>query len=311
MIKYWPNKQSIKLNNAIVDLFLDTENKLMFNLSNKTSHYLYIDILNNINKNRLFNLILEEFKRLILNLVELNLSKGSIKNLNNQIFYIFIEKICVNFSYTINQKYKHKYKLISIENNALIKNLLIYLILGSSYVDSNSFLFDQMYTPYKHVQILFENFIVYTSNIVIQNLVHELTILSEINTFLKSKQICNNSYISSRSIVLFLNNLKWQSFLQSYIYQPKCMYNERYQVWLISSNGIVTKYIYGSRVEEIKKLTKFKIFFLLWMETKDIIIPKIERVLTQIGKYLLYVSISLVSNTIILLMKVIIFYLNK
>nr|YP_009392599.1 hypothetical protein [Bostrychia tenella]ARW61161.1 hypothetical protein [Bostrychia tenella] len=311
MIKYWPNKQSIKLNNAVVDLFLDTENKLIYDLSNITNYYLYIDILNNINKNKLFDIILKELKKLILDLVELNLHKQNLKNLKNQILYIFTEKIFINFLYKINKKYNYKNKLVNIKYDILTENLLIYLIFGSSYIDSNIFIFEPIYTPYKHVQILFENFIIQISNLIMENLFNESIKSSQINILLKSKQICNKSYISSRSIVLLLNNLKWQNFIYCNIYKLKCMYNERQQVWLISSKGIVTKYIYVTRTQEIQKLTKFSIFLLFCLELKDIIIPKLERILVQIGKYLIYFSINLFSNLIIVTMRVIIFYFRK
>lgn len=312
MIRYWPNKQSIKLNHAVVDLFLDTENKLIYNLSNKTNYYLYIDILNNLNKTQLFYIILKEFKKLILDIVELNLNKENLQNLNKQILYVFIEAIYVSFSYNIKTKYYYTSTIIAREDDTLINNLLIYLIFGSSQIDNNLFLFDQMYTPYKHVQILFENFVIQMSNITIYNLINNLSNSSSstINNLLKTNKICHKLYTSNRSVVFFLNNLRWQNLLSSYIFQPKCIYNERYQVWLISSRGIITKYIYATRMQEIKKLTKPKIFFLLWLEIKDIITPKIEKLLIQIGQYLVYFSINLLSNTIILIMRVIIFYLG-
>lgn len=311
MIKYWPNKQSTKLNHAVVDLFLDTENKLIYDLSNNTRYYLYIDILNNYNKTKLFNIILQELKKLILDLVELNLNKINLKNLNKKILYIFTQKVCVKFSKEVNKKYNKNNTLVNTKTNILIENLLIYLIFGSSCIDNNLFLFDQMYTPYKHVQILFENFIVYTSNITIENLFSKITKSYYVNNCITNKIICNKSYISNRSIILFLNNLKWQNFFYSYIHQPKCIYNERQQVWLITSKGLIIKYIHITRTEEIKNLTKLKIFFLLWLEIKDIIIPKIEKLLIQIGQYLIYFSVNLFSNTIIIIMRVIIFYLNK
>nr|YP_009393436.1 hypothetical protein [Bostrychia simpliciuscula]ARW61998.1 hypothetical protein [Bostrychia simpliciuscula] len=311
MINYWPNKQSVKLNNIIVDLFLETENKLIYNLSNKTNYYLYTDILNNVYKNKLFNIILKELKKLVLDIIELNLNKINLKNLNYQILYIFIEKICSNFANTTNTEYNYKNLLVNIKSNILIENLLIYLILGSSYTNKNLFTFDQNYTPYKHVQILFENFIVQVSNIVIQSLLKKIEISSGIDILLNSKQICNKSYTSSRSIILFFNNLKWQSLIDYYLNEPKCIYNERNKVYLISSRGIIIKYIYITRIREIKKLQRIKIFFLLWLEIKDIVIPKIEKLIIQIGQYLIYLSISLFNNITILVIRIIVFYLKN
>nr|YP_009393014.1 hypothetical protein [Bostrychia moritziana]ARW61576.1 hypothetical protein [Bostrychia moritziana] len=314
MIKYWPTKQSIKLNNAVVDLFIETEHKLIYDLSNKTNYYLYTDILNNIGKNKLFYVILNEFKQLILELIEANLNERDLKKLNKNIMHIFTEKIYKNFLSSLNNKYQkeqkiYKKKLNYIENYYLIESLIIYLVLGSSAIDQNIFLFDRSYTPYKHVQILFENFLIQISNITICRLFNKRVIIYNVNNTLR--YIYNKAYISNRSIALLINNLVWQNFLYSYIDEPQYIYNERNRIWLISSRGIINKYIYTNRIQEIKKFTKFRIFFLLLLEIKDILIPKIEKFLVLIGQYIIYLSINLLSNIIIIFIKIIIFYLRK
>lgn len=314
MIKYWPTKQSIKLNNAVVDLFIETEHKLIYDLSNKTNYYLYTDILNNIGKNKLFYVILNEFKQLILELIEANLNERDLKKLNKNIMHIFTEKIYKNFLSSLNNKYQkeqkiYKKKLNYIENYYLIESLIIYLVLGSSAIDQNIFLFDRSYTPYKHVQILFENFLIQISNITICRLFNKRVIIYNVNNTLR--YIYNKAYISNRSIALLINNLVWQNFLYSYIDEPQYIYNERNRIWLISSKGIINKYIYTNRVQEIKKFTKFRIFFLLLLEIKDILIPKIEKFLVLIGQYIIYLSLNLLSNIIIIFIKIIIFYLRK
>ena len=98
--------------------------------------------------------------------------------------------------------------------------------------------------------------------------------------------------------------------MKKYIYDIKSFYNERQQVWIISSGGILTKYIYISRTTKIKNLNQIKVIFILWLEIKDLIIPKTEKLIIQIFKYLLYCSINLFSNLILILIKIIVFYLK-
>ena len=69
MIQYWPNKQSTKLNNAIVEMFLVAEKKIEHNLSNQTKYYLYTDILSSNKKYILFKTIINEFKNLVLDII--------------------------------------------------------------------------------------------------------------------------------------------------------------------------------------------------------------------------------------------------
>ena len=311
MIKYWPSQQSIKLNNAIVELFLVTEKKLKYDLINKTNYYLYIDMLNSKSKYILFKTILNELKNLVLNLIEININQTELNYLNNKIFIIFIKTTSQKFKLNHSEQNNNINKIFEINNSFLIKELITYLIFGSSKISLSTFSFDPVYTPYKHVQILFENFIIQSANIIIKNIIERLESSSSIKNFLKGENKFNQIYSSNRSIVLFLNNLRLQEIINLYIYKTKSIYNEREQIWLISSKGIITKYIYVSNVKKLKTLNQIQAIFLFWLEIKDIIIPKIEKVIIQIGKYIVYFLVIFLSNFIILLVKIMIFYLNK
>nr|YP_009393228.1 hypothetical protein [Symphyocladiella dendroidea]ARW61790.1 hypothetical protein [Symphyocladiella dendroidea] len=312
IIKYWPNRQSISLNNALVDLFIETEKKLALKTNNQSQQYLYLDILNNITRTKLLQSILSEFKELILDMIEINLDPQILIKLNKQIIKIFINRVSSSFFFKFqfndaisdSNKLKHNY-------NNLTDHLLIYLIFGSSYIENDIFLFETLYTPYNHVKVLLENFIIQIGNIVIKQLIYNLNDSLNINKFLKKQNICNKLYTSNRSIILFLNNLKWQNLVQLYIYDIKSFYNERQKIWIISSEGIISKYIYLAKGKKIQSLNQIKIIFLFWLELKDLIIPKIEKFLIQIAKYFLYCSINLFSNLILILIRIIVFYLNK
>lgn len=323
MIKYWPNKESIDLNHAVVNLFITTKKKFIYNLSNNTNYYLYIDLLNNTNKERLFRITLKELEKLILDIIQLNPNKNQLTKLSYKILFNITNKISKKFLYLINQDnniylskinnkniYKYNY-LVAKENNLLINNLLIYFIFGASLIDDKLFIFNKLYTPHKHVQILFENFIIQTSNLTLYYIFHQSSSLSQIIKFIQNNQLSNYSYLSTRSIILFLNNLNWQNIIYKYINQPKAIYSSRYQVWLISNEGIITKYIYTYRLEDIKKMGYTKTFFLCCLEIKDILIPKIEKIIIIIGKYFLYILINLLGNIMILIIRAVISYLQK
>nr|YP_009395079.1 hypothetical protein [Bryothamnion seaforthii]ARW63847.1 hypothetical protein [Bryothamnion seaforthii] len=312
MIKYWPNQQNINLNNAIVELFVNTEKKLNFNLSNQTKNDLYIDILSEATKYRLLKIIIDEFKKLVLELIELNLNKNYLKKINKKVLVIFIKKVSYNF--LLDHEYKeqnHKIDDLEEECNEIMEYLLTYFISGSSKINKRTFLFDPTYTPYNHVQILFESFIIQVSNNIIRIIISRSRNLQEINDFLKTDYKCSPLYTSSRSAVLLINNLKLQHLISSYIYDTKCLYNERQKVWLISSKGIICKYIYKSKLEKVEQLNQLQVTFLLWLEIKDIIIPKVEKILIQTGKYFIYLLVNLFSNIVIIFIKSVIFYLNR
>nr|YP_010618615.1 hypothetical protein PN024_pgp180 [Rhodomelopsis africana]WAX02628.1 hypothetical protein [Rhodomelopsis africana] len=312
IVKYWPNQQSISLNNAVVDLFIETEKKLALNIDNQSQQYLYLDILNNITRTELLQSILNEFKELILDMIEINLDPTMLVKLNKKIIAIFIHRVSSNFFFKF--KFDHK----TFDNSKLkdyyshlIDCLLTYLIFGSSYIENDIFLFETLYTPYNHVKVLLEDFIIQIGNIMMKQLICNLHNSLNINKFLKQQNICNKLYTSNRSIILFLNNLKWQNLVQSYIYDIKSFYNERQKVWIISSEGIISKYIYLSKDKKIQSLNQIKIIFIFWLEIKDLLIPKTEKFIIQIAKYFLYCSINLFSNLILILIRIIVFYLNK
>nr|YP_009396319.1 hypothetical protein [Polysiphonia scopulorum]ARW65505.1 hypothetical protein [Polysiphonia scopulorum] len=312
MIKYWPNQQNIHLNNAIVELFFEIEKKLVLNNYNKSNQYLYLDILNTRTRTQLLQYVLSEFKTLVLDLIEINLKHETLNKFSNKIEKIFIyktyEKFIKNFNCTT---LKHnKNTILDCENKSLIEYLLTYLIFGSCKINHKIFIFEPNYTPYHQVKILLEHFIIEIGNNITKVIINSLTNTHNINSFLKRSNICNKLYTSNRSIILFTNNLKWQAFIKSYIYEVKSLYNERQQIWIIGQEGILTKYIYISREKESKNLKNIKVIFILWLEIKDLFIPKIEKLIIQIFKYFLYCSINLFSNTIIILVKVMIFYLK-
>nr|YP_010851537.1 hypothetical protein Ycf55 [Echinothamnion hystrix]WGH14526.1 hypothetical protein Ycf55 [Echinothamnion hystrix] len=311
-IQYWPNRPSINLNNAVVNLFIETEKKLMLRTNNRSHQYLYLDILNTITRNQLLKSILHQFKELILDIIEINLNNTMIIKLHKKIRVIFIDRVSNEFLIKLKCHYAiDNNNKFNDNNNNLTDYLLIYLIFGSSYIENNVFLFETLYTPYNHVKILLENFIIQIGNIIIKNLIYNLNNSPNINKFLKQQSVCNKLYTSNRSIILFLNNLKWQDLVQSYIYDIKSFYNERQKVWIISSEGMITKYIYLSKEKKIQSLNQIKIIFIFWLEMKDLLIPKAEKFIVQIAKYFLYCSINLFSNLILILIRIIVFYLSQ
>ena len=313
MVKYWPTQPSIYLNNSIVDLFIETEKKFILVKYNRSNQYLYLDILSHTSRNKLFKYIINDFKKLVLDLIEINLQLNKVIEISDKVRNIFIENVSRRFSKEFkNTKIIWKQRKNTNKNyKDLMQDLLIYIIFGSSSIKQHTFIFPSLYTPYNHVKILLENFIIQMANNITREIIENLHYSCNINIFLKNQNICNKLYSSNRSIILFLNNIKWQNFLQSYIYEVKCLYSERQQIWLLSSQGIITKYIHVSNIEKIKKLNQSKTFFLVWLEIKDLTIPKIEKTLIQLAKYFLYSSLNLLSNLLLIIIKIVVFYLSK
>nr|YP_009399836.1 hypothetical protein [Tolypiocladia glomerulata]ARW69655.1 hypothetical protein [Tolypiocladia glomerulata] len=313
MVKYWPTKQSIYLNDSIVDLFIETEKKFFLGKQNISRQYLYLDILNIKKRNELFISIINDLKKLILDLVEINISFQEINITTYKIRNIFIKNLSEKFLFELNYANIHlKQKKRDEEDyKDLMKYLLMYLIFGSSSVDKNVFIFESLYTPYNHVKILLENFIIQTANNITREIIENFHNSPNISKFLQNRSLCNKLYSSNRSIILFLNNIKLQELIYSYTYQIKCFYSEKEQISILSSKGIITRYIHLSKIEDIKKLNQLKTLLVFWLEVKDLTTPKIEKLILQIMKYFLYSLLNLLGNIFLIVIKVVVFYLSK
>lgn len=297
MIIYWPNKQSIKLNLAVANLFVQTYQKYSQAISNKTSAYLPTDILSINIKKLLFIEILIELEILILDLTEINLDISSIKQLNNKIVYDLVNRIIKSFSQGFNQCKSSKIinfdsshnKLFLNEHAILINQLFLYLVFGASAIESSFFNFHNLKTPFNHVRLLFENTIIQISNIVIFNLLEQFNSIKNLSEFLTINNICDSHYRSIRNISSFRNNLISYHWLHLYIDYPYNTYCSCYKTWMFSNAGIIYKHIYLNRISDYIKLSKTQLLFILYLEARDFIAPKINYIITLLGQLILYI----------------------
>nr|YP_009295559.1 conserved hypothetical plastid protein [Mastocarpus papillatus]AOL58043.1 conserved hypothetical plastid protein [Mastocarpus papillatus] len=322
MISYWPNRQSIELNNEVAHLFFSTRKKFSYNLLNRANNSLYIDLLDNAAKDKLFCIVLLEVEKLILDITEIDLSLKNIKILNYKILYDLIQKSLQNFLSKLdkvksivleNQESNYWYATLA-EHKLLLEYLLVYLVFGSLYIDSNIFVFDNINTPKQHVSILLENLIIQISDLVIFAIFESINSLSEITFFLKANNLCNTSYTSIRSISCFRNSLILQNFKYLYFSQPKAVYSSRYKVWLISSYGLIPKYISISRLDDLSRLSIIQSLFIYCIEIQDILIPYIEKILLILTKVIIYILINFLGSSIIFCIRALslgIYYFQK
>lgn len=320
MTQYWPYEQSEDLNNQVAFLFASTKKKLYHNLSNITPQYLYIDILDNQNKYLFFLITLEEIELLLLEIIAFNITYKDLKKINYQLLCNLTQKITnkiinryksIKIIFIKNKINYYKQSLLQFDHQLLLGNLLTYLLFGSKNIDSYLFEFHNQYTPKAHITILLENCIIQITNLVIKSLFDEINSLPEFIMFLNKNNLCDQNYISIRSLISLKNNIIWQNFINEYINTPKIIYNSRYAVWLISTNGLINKYIYTSRIVDIKKLNKSQSLFLLIIEIQDLFIPKIEKIIIILGKIILYIFINVIINSTVFLIKILLHHFKN
>lgn len=316
---YWPNKQSVHLNLEVAQLFIQTYRKFFTSLENKTSQKLPIDILKLSIKKKLMFYTLIELEITILDIIELDLSAISIYSMSNQILYDLVSKVLtkfINISKTtttpIRINLDNKYnKVFFQEHNYLFKTLLIYLIYGSKSITKNLFTFHENKIPKYHVKILLENSILRISNLLIFNLLASTTNLKNMTLAVKQQNIYSLQNQSIREMTNFQNNLFSYSWLYYYTYYPQDIYCNRYKVWLFSSKGIVYRYIYANRQIDYLALSQPLINSILYLEIQDFILPKINFLVSLLGKLIIYILIETISKSTYILLKQIIIRIDK
>ena len=305
MIIYWPNKQSINLNLAVAELFVQTYQKFHVFTYKQSTTNLPIDILNSLAKKQLFIEILAEIEMMILDITEINLSVQNIQKLNNRILHEvittstnqFVNKLA-NKNHNVLINYSSIYcKSFFNEHKVIVHYLLTYLIFGSSQIDSNQFLFYHLKTPFNHVKLLLENIIIQISNFIVFNIIEQYSSIQNIHEFFTKNHICNLKYNSIRAISNFRNNLISYNWAHLYIYYPQNIYCSNYAIFFLNPRGIIYKNIYFTRTYDYFTLSKLQLLAIIYLEIQDFIIPKINKIIILLGQLIIYILGNLISKS--------------
>lgn len=313
VVKYWPNQQGVELNHQISYLFKKVYVKFNSDLHNTTCDLLSIDILNLHFKKELFKIILLELEIVVLDIIEVDMSMQDLRVLNQKILLDLISKSLRSFSLLINHPYDIDYavdinmsyfaKRFFSEHSLLLHDLLMYLIFGYANDSHKIYLLDHAKVPIKHIEILLDNFVIQVSDIVFYELINSQQSLSFLFKLLKQNNICTSAYISARSIATFRNNLIWYNLVVYYIKHPIIIYNNRYKVWVFTTKGLYSNYVYADRENNLKSLSNLQIFVLVILELHDFIYPKLKNLLLSICIFLIHFLRYMINNSINLLFK--------
>lgn len=304
MITYWPSKQSINLNAAVSNIFTQTYQKLLLDLCNKTNRRTPLDVFNKYIKRQILLELLIELEILVVDIIELNISIHELKQLNNQaLLYLinttgkrlldFLERHEANFSLSFRLQYN---RLFFHEHSNSTSIVLTYLIFGSENVSEDAFPFKNNKTPVYHVKALFENMLMQISNAVAFNLLENSRSITRIDSLIRHKGAIYCRHQSIRAMSNFKNNLISNNLINFYIYYPQNVYCGKYTVHLLSTKGIIRRYIYFNRSYEYIKLSNSQLVSVTYLEIKDFIVPRLNQFIALIGKLIIYVFAEIISR---------------
>lgn len=306
MIKYWPSRQSVDLNMTVSKLFAHTYQKFFLELTNKTNKNLPLDIFSKYTKKQLLLEALIELEVLIVDIVELDIDIQELKQLNRQILLHLINSTTskllkqlgiqktnffINFHLNYNRLFFHEH---SLGTNVL----LTYLIFGSNSIADHAFPFHNNRTPFYHVKAMFENLIIQIGNITTFNILEKSKSAQETYSLMYNKELLLSGHQSIRKLSNFKNNISCYNLISRYINYPQDIYGGKYRVYLLSSRGIICKYIYLNRAYDYIRLSNYQLNSIIYLEIQDFIVPRFNLFIGLIGKLITYVFIEIIGKNL-------------
>ncbi len=109
-------------------------------------------------------------------------------------------------------------------------------------------------------------------------------------------QLYESRYFSTRSLTRFRNELSWQFRQNTYLREPKAIFESRYLLFYQTAGVIKQVSIYGARGEELAQLTGFPWFVTLALETRDAIAPRVRNLIAWVGEGVVYLLTQVIGR---------------
>ncbi|MEL6938524.1 MAG: DUF3685 domain-containing protein [Cyanobacteria bacterium J06598_1] len=131
---------------------------------------------------------------------------------------------------------------------------------------------------------LLENLTIQVANAVIQPLLNRIADSEPIK-----KSLYTSRLMSSREIERFRNDLSWRYRLDRLINEPKAVFESRYNLFVLSPNGIDKTAFYAPRRAELDRLRGIPLVVTLALETRDALSPRLRTAISLVGNSVVYV----------------------
>jgi DNA-binding NarL/FixJ family response regulator len=287
-------------------LFSSCVTKLQFPLQNVTDVPLEIDILREAKRRELLYLILQKLAQ---QLDELRVSQIEINQLHeirntllSDLWQIATTDFFGKFSRVRvgNQNIEIvKYLLQNAEvvqteilnKIPLVVELFSYLLFQTELdIDNASYSAFSSEANSQALMIL-ENMLIQVANGVVQPLLNSLADVEAIKQNFYGRQL-----ISTREIERFRNDLSWKYRLNSYINEPKAIFESRYAIFVIAPRGIAKTSVYAPRNKELAQLSNIPLLVTLLLEFRDAIAPRLRSLLAFLGSGIVFILTQVIGR---------------
>lgn len=294
--------------NAPITIFTATAAKLQFPLQNLTAEPLEIDIFREDKKRELLYLILRKIESI---LEELRFSQVEISKLPSKsaaiikdLWQITITDFFGRYStIKVGDRYLEIVELLLLDKSTvqtailskipLLTEFLAYVLFQSPLmIDHLSYEAD---TPeaIARAELLLHNLLIQIANGVVQPLLNQLADLEVIK-----QNFYDRNLLSTREIERFRNSLSWKYRFNNYITEPVTIFESRYNLLIFAPRGIAKITIYAPRGQELAKLSGIRLLVTLVLEIRDALAPRLQAVVTFLGKGLVYILTQVIGQAI-------------
>ena len=166
-------------------------------------------------------------------------------------------------------------------------------------LNPNSSVFRLIYYPVYNfasesfIEALIDHMILEISNCVVYfNMIKFSSVYAFRQTLYRSK------FLSLRNFERFKNNLSWQLITKTYIQRPIDLYNNRYEILILRTNGIFCRTIYANRSKEINSLTNFPLLTITFVELRDFLIGRLDETIYFVSKGVRFTLTSILGQVI-------------
>jgi hypothetical protein len=263
--------------------------KANFSSKKGNQKLLVIDLLKNEVKKDLLSISTLRIEEIYTKLLEQPNPESFMKRKGELLFLQCVKKSCEDFL-TKQYGYKVKITLDSLKKSLYTKTLLkdIELIFEVPFYllkDSESSTFRLIYYPVytsaseSFIEALIDNIVLEISNCVVY-----FSIVQFSSIFAFRQTLYRSNFLSLRNFERFKNNLSWQLLTKTYFQRPMNMYNNRYEILIMRTNGVFCRTIYANRSLELNSLNNVSLLTLTSIELRDFISSRLDETIYFVSK---------------------------
>ena len=104
--------------------------------------------------------------------------------------------------------------------------------------------------------------------------------------------------MSSREIERFRNDLSWRYRVDRLVHEPKAIFESRYNLFILTADGINRTSLYAQRRAELAQLTGIPLDVTLALETRDALSPRVRNVVSFVGSGVVYFLTEVVGRSL-------------